>query len=208
MNALLFTAKHVDSKLRAGNKEATDEELEKMLDKIMIIFRFIYGNFHRHICSTLVIVLTLWMFFDILMCCHCRKRCVWGLLQKGSGQEVTGWKKCFCWCWKIDVVKAQTRLVSFITFENKQTHEMRSKMTKWTNLWIYINWWICGISSECGAAFTSKLEGMFKDMELSKDIMLQFKQVSTTNVSYNYKSIIYLMIMTVRLCFSPSSSFR
>uniref|UniRef100_A0A8C8C6D6 Cullin family profile domain-containing protein n=1 Tax=Oncorhynchus tshawytscha TaxID=74940 RepID=A0A8C8C6D6_ONCTS len=36
-------AKHVDSKLRAGNKEATDEELEKMLDKIMIIFRFIYG---------------------------------------------------------------------------------------------------------------------------------------------------------------------
>jgi len=39
-----FVAKYVDSKLRAGNKEATDEELEKMLDKIMIIFRFIYGN--------------------------------------------------------------------------------------------------------------------------------------------------------------------
>lgn len=38
-----YIAKHVDSKLRAGNKEATDEELEKMLDKIMIIFRFIYG---------------------------------------------------------------------------------------------------------------------------------------------------------------------
>jgi cullin-4 len=29
---------------------------------------------------------------------------------------------------------------------------------------------------ECGAAFTSKLEGMFKDMELSKDIMVHFKQ--------------------------------
>lgn len=41
-----FSAKHVDSKLRAGNKEATDEELEKMLDKIMIIFRFIYGNIY------------------------------------------------------------------------------------------------------------------------------------------------------------------
>lgn len=37
----------MDSKLRAGNKEATDEELEKMLDKIMIIFRFIYGNFSQ-----------------------------------------------------------------------------------------------------------------------------------------------------------------
>ncbi|XP_061482667.1 cullin-4A isoform X4 [Rhineura floridana] len=35
-------AKHVDSKLRAGNKEATDEELERILDKIMIIFRFIH----------------------------------------------------------------------------------------------------------------------------------------------------------------------
>uniref|UniRef100_A0A8C5GVD2 Cullin family profile domain-containing protein n=1 Tax=Gouania willdenowi TaxID=441366 RepID=A0A8C5GVD2_GOUWI len=64
-------AKYVDSKLRAGNKEATEEELERILDKIMIIFRFIH---------------------------------------------------------------------------------------------------------ECGAAFTSKLEGMFKDMELSKDIMIQYKQ--------------------------------
>ncbi|XP_032331277.1 cullin-4B-like [Camelus ferus] len=37
-------AKYVDSKLRAGNKEATDEELEELLDKIMILFRFIYGK--------------------------------------------------------------------------------------------------------------------------------------------------------------------
>jgi hypothetical protein len=32
--------------------------------------------------------------------------------------------------------------------------------------------------SECGSGFTVKLEGMFKDMELSKDIMLAFKQVN------------------------------
>uniref|UniRef100_A0A8C7IKP0 Cullin 4A n=1 Tax=Oncorhynchus kisutch TaxID=8019 RepID=A0A8C7IKP0_ONCKI len=32
------------------------------------------------------------------------------------------------------------------------------------------------LKHECGAAFTSKLEGMFKDMELSKDVMIQFKQ--------------------------------
>ncbi|CAL4234508.1 unnamed protein product [Meganyctiphanes norvegica] len=32
------------------------------------------------------------------------------------------------------------------------------------------------LKQECGPAFTSKLEGMFKDMELSKDIMLAFKQ--------------------------------
>lgn len=41
---LVFPAKHVDSKLRAGNKEATDEELERILDKIMILFRFIHGE--------------------------------------------------------------------------------------------------------------------------------------------------------------------
>lgn len=54
INLLLFTAKHVDSKLRAGNKEATDEELEKMLDKIMIIFRFIYGNIYYHMLQFLL----------------------------------------------------------------------------------------------------------------------------------------------------------
>ena len=35
------------------------------------------------------------------------------------------------------------------------------------------------LKQECGGAFTVKLEGMFKDMELSKDIMLAFKQVIT-----------------------------
>uniref|UniRef100_A0AAR2LYD5 Cullin family profile domain-containing protein n=1 Tax=Pygocentrus nattereri TaxID=42514 RepID=A0AAR2LYD5_PYGNA len=84
-------AKYVDSKLRAGNKEATDEELEKMLDKIMIIFRFIY---------------------------------------------------------------------------------------------------------ECGAAFTSKLEGMFKDMELSKDIMVQFKQyMQCQNIPGNIELTVNILTM-------------
>ncbi|ELT93967.1 hypothetical protein CAPTEDRAFT_195383, partial [Capitella teleta] len=35
------------------------------------------------------------------------------------------------------------------------------------------------LKQECGGHFTSKLEGMFKDMELSKDIMLAFKQHMT-----------------------------
>ncbi|KAG1686593.1 Cullin-4A [Nymphon striatum] len=42
---LLFLAKFIDSKLRAGNKEATEEELERLLDKIMVLFRFIHGEF-------------------------------------------------------------------------------------------------------------------------------------------------------------------
>lgn len=43
---VIVSAKYVDSKLRAGNKEATEEELERILDKIMIIFRFIHGQLH------------------------------------------------------------------------------------------------------------------------------------------------------------------
>ncbi len=47
-----------------------------------------------------------------------------------------------------------------------------------------MTWLICLIS-ECGGGFTSKLEGMFKDMELSKDIMLAFKQVRI-NIALRY----------------------
>ena len=40
---------------------------------------------------------------------------------------------------------------------------------------------------ECGASFTSKLEGMFRDMELSKDVMVQFKQVGICIVNHTWK---------------------
>ena len=36
---------------------------------------------------------------------------------------------------------------------------------------------LCKLKQECGGGFTHKLEGMFKDMEVSKDIMLAYKQV-------------------------------
>lgn len=44
-------------KLRAGNKEATEEELEQILDKIMVLFRFIHGKdvfeaFYKKVTST------------------------------------------------------------------------------------------------------------------------------------------------------------
>ena len=39
-----FPAKFVDGKLKSGNKEATEDELERLLDKIMVIFRFIHGK--------------------------------------------------------------------------------------------------------------------------------------------------------------------
>lgn len=39
---------------------------------------------------------------------------------------------------------------------------------------------IAKLKAECGAQFTTKLEGMFKDVDLSRDIMLSFKQPSAS----------------------------
>ena len=35
------------------------------------------------------------------------------------------------------------------------------------------------LKQECGSQFTSKLEGMFKDIEVSQDLMMSFRQVRT-----------------------------
>ena len=39
-----LVAKFIDSKLRTGTKGITDEELESLLDRVMVIFRFIHGK--------------------------------------------------------------------------------------------------------------------------------------------------------------------
>uniref|UniRef100_A0A673KVN5 Cullin-4B-like n=1 Tax=Sinocyclocheilus rhinocerous TaxID=307959 RepID=A0A673KVN5_9TELE len=52
------------------------------------------------------------------------------------------------------------------------------------------------LKHECGAAFTSKLEGMFKDMELSKDIMVQFKQhIQCQNIPGNIELTVNILTM-------------
>ena len=101
-------AKYVDGKLRSGNKEATEDELERLLDKIMVLFRFINGK-------------------DVFEAFYKRDLSKRLLLSKSAS---------------VDAEKS-----------------MLSKL-----------------KAECGPNFTGKLEGMFKDMELSKDFMLSFKQ--------------------------------
>jgi len=101
-------AKFVDSKLRAGNKEASEEELERLLDKIMVIFRFIHG------------------------------------------------KDVFEAFYKKDLAKR------LLVGKSASVDSEKSMLSK--------------LKAECGAGFTSKLEGMFKDMELSRDINVAFKQ--------------------------------
>lgn len=67
-------AKYVDMKLRAGNKEATEEELEQILDKIMVLFRFIHGKdvfeaFYKKVCIKIYEFFS--FFFFVLICLYC-----------------------------------------------------------------------------------------------------------------------------------------
>uniref|UniRef100_A0A7N8XZR0 Cullin 4A n=1 Tax=Mastacembelus armatus TaxID=205130 RepID=A0A7N8XZR0_9TELE len=129
-------AKYVDSKLRAGNKEATEEELERILDKIMIIFRFIHG------------------------------------------------KDVFEAFYKKDLAKR------LLVGKSASVDAEKSMLSK--------------LKHECGAAFTSKLEGMFKDMELSKDIMIQFKQVLTYMQNQREPTNIELTVNILTMGYWPS----
>ncbi|XP_056675965.1 cullin-4B-like [Monodelphis domestica] len=126
-------AKYVDSKLRAGNRETTDEELEKMLDKIMIIFRFIYG------------------------------------------------KDVFEAFYKKDLVKR------LLVGKSASVDAEKSMLSK--------------LKHECGAEFTRNLEGMFKDMEVSKDIMVQFKQYTQNQ---NFPGSIELTVNTLTMGYWPT----
>lgn len=118
-------AKYIDNKLRSGNKEATEEELDKILDKIMVLFRFIHG------------------------------------------------KDVFEAFYKKDLAKR------LLVGKSASVDAEKSMLSK--------------LKQECGGVFTLKLEGMFKDMELSKDIMAAFEQQLQAKTSIN----LYVNVLTL-----------
>ena len=120
-------AKAMDARLRTGNKEASEEELEKILDKLLILFRFIHG------------------------------------------------KDVFEAFYKKDLAK---RLLVGKSASVDAEKSMLLKLKQGSMKFPKYSFLDCSIFLECGNVFTSKLEGMFKDMELSKDIMSAFEQVS------------------------------
>ncbi|XP_045449348.1 cullin-4A [Melitaea cinxia] len=121
-------AKFVDLKLRAGNKEATEEELERLLDKIMVLFRFIHG------------------------------------------------KDVFEAFYKKDLAKR------LLVGKSASVDAEKSMLSK--------------LKQECGGGFTCKLEGMFKDMELSKDINITYKQhLAATGEGGGLDLSVYILTM-------------
>ncbi|XP_050344981.1 cullin-4A isoform X1 [Nymphalis io] len=121
-------AKFVDLKLRAGNKEATEEELERLLDKIMVLFRFIHG------------------------------------------------KDVFEAFYKKDLAKR------LLVGKSASVDAEKSMLSK--------------LKQECGGGFTCKLEGMFKDMELSKDINITYKQhLAASQEGVGLELSVYILTM-------------
>ncbi|KAI8850950.1 Cullin-domain-containing protein [Chytridium lagenaria] len=100
-------AKHIDVLLRAS-KGITEEEIENVLDKCLVLFRYINGK-------------------DVFEAFYKRDLAKRLLLGRSAS---------------VDMEKAM----------------------------------LVKLRSECGAGFTSKLEGMFRDMETSHDFMISFDQ--------------------------------
>eukprot|EP00644_Phytophthora_capsici_P001450 jgi/Phyca11/542901/estExt2_Genewise1Plus.C_PHYCAscaffold_100417 len=107
-----LVAKFVDSKLRTGNKGGSEAEVESLLDRVMVIFRYIQG------------------------------------------------KDVFEAFYKKDLAK---RLLVGKSASFDLEKLMLSKL-----------------KTECGSSFTNKLEGMFKDIDLSQNVMTQFQQHSAS----------------------------
>eukprot|EP00041_Stephanoeca_diplocostata_P015979 m.310708 g.310708 ORF g.310708 m.310708 type:complete len:336 (-) comp20213_c0_seq1:397-1404(-) len=100
-------AKFFDAKLRTGYKECTEEVLEDLFDRTMVLFRFINGK----------------DVFEAFYKNYLARRL---LLQKSASDDAE-----------------------------------RTILSK--------------LKHECGSGFTSKLEGMFKDMKLSADLTSSFR---------------------------------
>ncbi|KAI1724436.1 cullin family domain-containing protein [Ditylenchus destructor] len=116
-------AKFMDSKLRTGNKECSDEELDCVMDKVIVLFRFVHGR-------------------DVFEAFY-KKDLAKRLLLGRSASGKSFYNFLFICCFIVDAEKAM----------------------------------LAKLKNECGAGFTQKLEGMFKDMEISKEFCATFKQV-------------------------------
>lgn len=121
-------AKYLDKNLRAGSKN--DEDVEWMLKKVLVLFRFIQGK-------------------DVFEAFY-KKDFAKRLLLSKSASVDAGRLKCVDSCHSLS---RDPLLILGVVEKNV----------------------LSGLKMECGSGFTGKLEGMFKDMETSKDLMTSFK---------------------------------
>ncbi len=46
---IVVAAKFLDAQLKSGNKEWSDEDLERLFDRVMVLFRYIHGRDTPHL---------------------------------------------------------------------------------------------------------------------------------------------------------------
>lgn len=173
----------MDTQLKSGNKEWSDEQLDRQLDRVMVLFRYIHGNmgmiWWRPLCPYGLDNKV----YIVHICTH-RQRCVWSILQEGSGKEAAAVKECILWCREVHATQTKTRWA----------RKPVVCVADWRPCWQHL---LFLLVAECGANFTSKLEGMFKDMELSREMMISFKEVH-----------IHADFANIRVIFSLHPPFR
>ena len=123
-----LVAKFLDAKLKAGNKGASDEELESTMDQALVLFRYIQGK-------------------DVFEAFYKKDLAKRLLLGKSAS---------------IDAEKSM----------------------------------ISKLKAECGSQFTNKLEGMFKDIDLSRDILVQFREFCTASNKSTGNTDMHVNVLT------------
>lgn len=87
-------AKFMDSKLRLGNKECTDERLEEIMEDVIVLFRFIQGKPIEGLVHAVLVF---------------REGRFRGVLQEGAGQTTANGPKRFRGRREADAVQAEER---------------------------------------------------------------------------------------------------
>ncbi|RDD40923.1 Cullin-3-B [Trichoplax sp. H2] len=130
-----YLSLYIDDKLKKGTKGLSDQEIELLLEKTMVLFRYLQDKSLRYIYILESAVFT--------------------------EEYRQSWANVF----DDDVFEKyyKQHLAKRLLLGKSSSNEMENSM-------------IFKLKSECGCQFTSKLEGMFKDMSVSETVMEKFKK--------------------------------
>uniref|UniRef100_A0A915HMC9 Cullin-4 n=1 Tax=Romanomermis culicivorax TaxID=13658 RepID=A0A915HMC9_ROMCU len=161
-------AKFLDTKLRSGNKEATEEELDRLMDKLMVLFRFIHGKdvfeafYKKDLAKRLLLGKSASVDAEKSMLCKLKQ----GRWYRTSADTT---------------VEAADASTMAILCNDRLLPERKC---------------LVELYAKCGSQFTSKLEGMFKDMELSKELGSTCKQyLNGYRLSWNIDLTVNILTM-------------
>ncbi|MGH0146958.1 UNVERIFIED_CONTAM: hypothetical protein FKN15_051254 [Acipenser sinensis] len=142
----------IDDKLKKGVKGLTEQEVETILDKAMVLFRFMQEKdvFERYYKQHLA-----------------RRLLTNKSVSDDSEKNMISKLKTECGCQFTSKLEGMFRDMSI---SNTTMDEFRQHLQS--------------TGTECGCQFTSKLEGMFRDMSISNTTMDEFRQhLQSTGVS-------------------------